>query len=377
MFQRRKRLGALIRKEMIQLLRDRRTLAIALLLPLIELFLFGYAVDLTVDHIPTAVADMSLDAQSRALLDALEVSGYFDMEIFVANEAEVVRAIDEGRVRAGIVIPPDFATQVERGRGQVLILLDGSDSFTVQSGYSAATAVAQAQAMEVLVEKVNRLGSKLGSLPIESSTRVLYNPDMDDMVFMVPGIAAILLQTMTVILTAQAVVREREVGTIEQLLVTPARPIELMVGKMVPNVLVGLFDLSSVTLAGVIWFGIPFQGNPWHFAWLSLLFVVSGLGMGLLISTVAQTQKQAQQITAVLVLLSLLLTGFIYPRETMPPLVKAVGNLIPLTYFVRIARGVITKGLGVSFLWGDVGALAIYGAVVMVLASATFKKRLD
>jgi ABC-2 type transport system permease protein len=377
MFQRRKRLGALIRKEMIQLLRDRRTLAIALLLPLIELFLFGYAVDLTVDHIPTAVADMSLDAQSRALLDALEVSGYFDMEIFVANEAEVVRAIDEGRVRAGIVIPPDFATQVERGRGQVLILLDGSDSFTVQSGYSAATAVAQAQAMEVLVEKVNRLGSKLGSLPIESSTRVLYNPDMDDMVFMVPGIAAILLQTMTVILTAQAVVREREVGTIEQLLVTPARPIELMVGKMVPNVLVGCFDLLSVTVGGVWWFGVPFQGNPWHFAWLSLLFVVSGLGMGLLISTVAQTQKQAQQITAVLVLLSLLLTGFIYPRETMPPLVKAVGNLIPLTYFVRIARGIITKGLGVSFLWGDVGALAIYGAVVMVLASATFKKRLD
>ena len=231
--------------------------------------------------------------------------------------------------------------------------------------------------MEVLVEKVNRVGGSLGTSPINSSTRVLYNPDMDDMIFMVPGIAAMLLQTLTVTLTAQAVVREREVGTIEQLLVTPARPMELMIGKMVPNVLVGCFDLLSITVGGVWWFGVPFRGNPWLFAWLALLFVVSGLGMGLLISTVAQTQKQAQQITAVLMLLSMLLTGFIYPRETIPPLVKAVGNLIPLTYFVRISRGVITKGLGVAFLWSDVVALAIYGTVVMVLASVTFKKRLD
>lgn len=377
MFKRLKRLRALIRKEMVQLWRDRRTLAIVLILPLLELVLFGYAVELTVDHIPTAVADMSLDVQSRALIDALAVSGYFDMEMFVAGEAEVVQAIDEGRVRAGVVIPPDFATQVERGRGQVLVVLDGSDSFTVQSGYSAATAVAQAQAMEVLVERVNRVGGSLGTSPINSSTRVLYNPDMDDMIFMVPGIAAMLLQTLTVTLTAQAVVREREVGTIEQLLVTPARPMELMISKMVPNVLVGCFDLLSITVGGVWWFGVPFRGNPWLFAWLALLFVVSGLGMGLLISTVAQTQKQAQQITAVLMLLSMLLTGFIYPRETIPPLVKAVGNLIPLTYFVRISRGVITKGLGVAFLWSDVVALAIYGTVVMVLASVTFRKRLD
>jgi ABC-2 type transport system permease protein len=174
-----------------------------------------------------------------------------------------------------------------------------------------------------------------------------------------------------------SVVRERELGTIEQLLITPARPLELMVGKMMPNVIVALFDLLSITLAGVFWFGVPFQGNPWLFAWLALLFILSGLGLGLLVSTVAQTQHQAQQIGAMLMLLSMLLTGFIYPREPMPALVQAVGNLIPLTYFVRIARGIVTKGVGLSFMWNDVLALLVYGTVVMAVASATFRKRLD
>lgn len=377
-----KRLAALIQKETIQLLRERSTLAMILTLPLIELFLFAYAVDMTVDHIPTAVADMSLDAQSLNFINALEISGYFDVEMYVENEAQVIRAIDEGKVRAGVVIPPGLATQVERGDAQVLILLDGSDSFTVQSGYSAAVAVAQAQAMKLMVEQVGRTGAGRGdasvfALPINSSINILYNPNMDDMVFIVPAMAAMLMQFMSINLTAMAVVRERELGTIEQLLITPIRPIELMVGKMIPNVIVTSIGMSSVVLVGIFWFGVPFQGDPWLFAWLALLFLVSGLGLGLLVSTAAQTQKQAQQITTLLMLLSLLLTGFIYPRAPMPPAVKAVSDLIPLTYFIRIVRGIFTKGVGLSFLWNDVLVLAVYGAVVMVIAAATFKKRLD
>jgi len=372
-----KRFGALVRKEMIQLVRDRQTLVIVLSIPFIELFLFAYAVDLTVDHIPTAVADMSLDAQSRALIDALAISGYFDVEMYLEDEVQVIQAIDEGRVRAGIVIPPDFATEVERGQGQALILLDGSDSFTVQSGYSAAVAIVQARAMKLLVEKVGRTGASLGAIPIDSSTRVLYNPGMDDMVFILPAMAAMLLQTLTVNLTAVAVVRERELGTIEQLLITPIRPMELMVGKMVPNIVVSAIGMLSVIVLGIFWFGVPFQGNPWLFVWLSVLFLVSGLGLGLLISTVAQAQKQAQQIAMLLMLLSLLLTGFIYPRTPMPPAVKAVGSFIPLTYFIRIVRGIFTKGVGLSFIWSDVVALVVYGSVVMIVAAATFRKRLD
>jgi len=372
-----KRFGAIVRKEITQLLRDRTTLAIVLIIPFLELFLFAYAVDLTVDHIPTAVADMSLDAQSRAFIDALEISGYFDVTMYLEDEKEVIHAIDEERVRAGVVIPPDFAVQVERGRAQALILLDGSDSFTVQSGYGAASAIAQDRAMKLMVDRVSRMGGNLGALPITSSTQVLYNSNMDDMVFIVPALAGILLQVLAVSLTAVAVVRERELGTIEQLLITPIRPIELMLGKMVPNVFVTAFGMLSVTVLGIFWFGVPFRGDPWLFAWLSLLFLVSGLGLGLLVSTVAQTQKQAQQITMLFMLLSMLLTGFIYPRAPMPPLVKAIGNLIPLTYFVRIVRGIFTKGVGLSFFWSDVVALIVYGSVVMVVSAATFRKRLD
>ncbi len=379
MLRRLQRFGALVRKEMTQTLRDRRTLAIVLITPLVELLLFAYAVDITVDHLPTAVADMSLDAQSRGLIEALAVSGYFDIEIYLENEAQVVQAIDEGRVRAGVVIPPGFGDRVERGGAQALILLDGSDSFTVQSGYTAAIAVAQARSMDLLVQKADRMGARTAveSLPITTSARILYNPNMDDLVFLVPGLAAMLLQMLAVNLTAMAVARERELGTIEQLLITPIRPIELMVSKMIPNLLVSSIGLLSVTLVGTFWFGVPFQGNPWLFAWLSLLFIVSGLGLGLLISTVSQTQHQAQQISMLLFMINLLLTGFLYPRAPMPPLVRFVGNLIPLTYFVRLARGVITKGVGLSFLWADVLALAFYATLMMVLAAATFKKRLD
>jgi ABC-2 type transport system permease protein len=373
------RFSSVVRKEMIQALRDRRTLAIVLITPMVELLIFAYAVDMTVDHIPAAVADMSLDAESRALIEALSASGFFDVAMVAGNEAGVVQAIDEGRVRAGIVIPPGFGTQVKRGDAQALILLDGSDPFTVNSGYSAAMSIAQARAMELLVQQVDQLGvrASMASLPIDTSTRILYNPAMDDLIFIVPALAAMLLQVLSVNLTAMAVARERELGTIEQLLITPIRPMELMISKMVPNVFVSSIALLSIVLAGIYGFGVPFQGDPRLFAWLSLLFIVSGLGLGLLISTVSQTQHQAQQIAMLLFMLNLLLTGFLYPRAPMPPLVQAIGDLLPLTYAVRLTRGIFTKGVGLAFLWSDVLALAIYTTMVMVIAAVTFKKRLD
>lgn len=373
-----KRIGALVQKETIQILRDWRTLAMILALPLLELFLFAYAVTLTVDHIPTAIADTSRDAQSRAFVEALEISGYFDVEMRVEDEERVLQAIGEGRVKAGVVIPPDFAAQVERGDAQALVILDGSDSFTVQAGYSAASAIAQARGMELTLEKAAKMGlGGMGSLPIYTSTRILYNPNMDGLIFMIPGIAALLMLLLTIGQVSMSVVRERELGTLEQILVTPVRPLELIVGKMAPNILLTVVDMLIIILVGVFWFGVPFQGNPWLFAWLSLLYIVSGLGLGLLASTVAQTQQQAQQITTMLMLLSMLLTGLIYPLAPMPPVVRAVGNLIPATYFIRIARGVITKGVGLSFMWSDVLVLVTYGTVTMMLAAVTFKKRLD
>jgi ABC-2 type transport system permease protein len=366
-----------MRKETIQRLRDRRTLALILSIPLLQLLLFGYAVDLTADHLPTVVADQSLDAESRDFVDALVVSGYFDVVRYVASEADVVRAIDEGEAKAGVVIPPGFAVHIERGEAQALFVLDGAESFSVQAGYSAAVAIAQAHALKLLARKVERAGGRLETAPIQSARRVLYNPNMDDLVFVMPGLIAMLLQVLAVNTTAQSVVRESELGTMEQMLVTPLRPFELVVGKLVPNVALVLLDHAVIVTLGVLWFGVPFRGSVWLFAWLSLLFIISGLGLGLLVSTVAQTQKQAQQLTSLLMMLSQLLTGFIYPREPMPALVRAVGNLIPLTYYIRIARGIVTKGVGISFMWSDVITLGAYGALVMALAALTFRRRLD
>jgi ABC-2 type transport system permease protein len=377
-----RRLAAIARKEVIQRVRDRRTLTLIVTIPLIELLLFSYAVDLTADHLPTAVADLSLDAQSQAFLQALSASGFFDLNFYVESEQEVIRAIDKGRARAGVVIPPGLAADLERGTqgtraAQALIILDGSDSFSVQSGYRAATAIAQVHALELAAQAANRRGDHIETSPITASTRVLYNPDLDDLVFIMPGLVAILLQVLAVNTTAHSVVREYELGTIEQLLVTPVRPIELLLGKLAPNALLSFLVVSLTTLVGVLWFGVPFRGSILLFGWLVLLFILSCLGLGLLISTLTQTQNQTQQITSALMLLSQLLTGFIYPRGPMPPLVKAIGNLIPLTYFIRIARGIMTKGVGLTFLWSDVLALIVYAILVTALAATTSRKRLD
>ena len=371
------RIDALVRKEMIRLLRDWRTLIIALATPLLTLFLLGYAMHLNVDHIPAAVADMTLDARGRQFVDALAVSGSFDIVMHVADEGAVLRAIDEGRVKAGIVMPPGLATDIERGQAQVLVILDGSDALTVQSGYTAAVSIAQALSMRLLVEKVSRLGLRSEELPIQSSVRVLYNPDMKDLVFLIPGLAAILMQFMSLNLTVMSVAREREAGTMEQILATPVRPAEFLIGKLLPNLLLTTIGLVLVVGIGEFWFGVPFRGNVWLFLWLSLLFMISGLGLGLVVSTIAQTQRQAQQITSMLLMLATLVTGFIYPRSAMPPVVQFIGGLIPLTYFTRIARGIFSKGIGLAFLWSDVVALSVYIVVAMVLAAATFRKRLD
>jgi len=371
------RVSALIRKELIQILRDRGTLLMILGLPLLEMFLFAYAVNMTVDHIPTAVADLSMGQSGQTFLQAMEISEFFDLDIHVTSEAAVIEAIEDGEAMAGIVIPPDFEAAVERGSGQVLVLLDGSDSYTVQSGYRAATAIAQSQSLAVTAEKLTRSGASGMSLPLFTSTRVLYNPNMDGMTFMVPGVVGMLLQMLTISSTAMSVVREHELGIMEQILITPARSLDLIVGKLVPNVLLAIVDLLIVLGTGIFWFKVPFQGSFGLFALLSLTFIISGLGMGLLVSTFSKTQKEAQQMSSMLLMLSMLLTGLIYPRANMPAAVKFVGDLIPVTYYFRIIRGIMTKGVGMAFMWQDALVLLIYGVVVMTVAVKLFKKRLD
>ncbi len=375
-----RRIWAVIQKEFIQTLRDRRTLLLQLMMPMIQLFLYGYAVNMNVEHIPTAVADQSLDPASHAFVQAMTTSGYFDAMIYVSSEAEIVDAIDGGRVQVGIIIPPNFAAQVERNDAHVLLLVDGADLFTSQSAYNAATAIAQAHSTQVMMTKIARTGlvrDDQSLLPLDTRVRILYNPNLDDLWFIIPGMLAMLLQTQTVTLTAAAVVREREVGTIEQLLVTPIRPAELMLGKITPNIFISLVNLLTILGLGVYWFKVPFQGDFWLFMWLAFMYVFSGLGLGLLISTVAQNQRQTLQLVGMVTMIALVLGGFIFPRYTMPPAIRIAGNLFPLTYFVPISRGIITKGIGLECMWEQVAAMFIYIVVIMVLASRAFRQGLD
>ena len=377
------RLSALIQKETSQLLRDRRTLLYIIGLPLIELFLFAYAVSLTVYHIPTAVADQSQDVKSREFVNAFVNSQYFDLKMAAQNEAQIRRAIDAGKVKAGIVIPPDFATNLEQGDANVLILLDGSDSYSVQSGYSAANLISQSFALQLSTQKTEQTGgtavivAQAASMPVTNHFRVLYNPDFRDLWFVLPAIIGMLLQTAAVSQAALTVVREREVGTIEQILATPTRPLELLIGKMIPLVILCFVIIGIILALGVFWFGVAFKGSVELYLLLSLLFITSSLGLGFLISTVTNNQRQAQQASAVLMLFSMLLTGVVYPRNTMPFIPQLIGSVLPLTYFIRISRGIIMKGVGMTFLWSDVVALVVYSLVVMVVAALNFKKRLD
>ncbi|MFO7917210.1 MAG: ABC transporter permease [Anaerolineae bacterium] len=374
------RIWAVMQKEFIAIVRDRSTLLMIFLVPLMQLLLFGYAINMNVDHIPMVVADQSLDVASRAYVEAMISSSYFDVVEYVPDEDAAIGAIDSGRAQAGLIIPPDFGARVERGDAQALLLVDGSDMFTSQSAYDAGVVIAQDHATELLLREAARSGQVTGGgnlLPLEARIRVLYNPNMKEIWFILPGILAMLLQNQSITMTAAAIVREKEEGTIEQLLVTPIRSGELMLGKIIPNIVIVLGIMLIIIAMGIVLFHVPFRGNFWLLLWLAFMYIFSGLGLGLLISTVSQNQRQTQQLVMAVSLIGIVLGGFMFPRYSMPPVLRLVGNLFPLAYFIPIARSIMTKGVGIEFLWGQVYALGIYIIVIFFVVSNVFKQELD
>jgi ABC-2 type transport system permease protein len=372
------RLSALTRRETIQLLRDRRFVALVLGLPLIQLFLYAYAASLTVYHLPTAVVDQSRDATSRSFILALFNSQYFDPTLEAQSEAEARQAIERGDVKAELIIPPHFAADVDKGQANVLFLFDGADSFAVRSGYSAANLIVQNYGLQLSSQQIMRAGGAVaGALPIATSTRVLYNPDLTDLWFILPGIIGLIMQTLAIEQAAMFLVRDREFGMLEQILATPARSLELIVSKLVPMLVLCILVLGVSVGLGILWFGVPFQGSLALYLFLALMFIAACLGMGLLVSTRVSTQREAQATANIFTLLGVLLSGLFYPRNNMPLIPQIMGDLSPLTYFIRISRGIYTKGVGLSFLWSDALALVIYTLVVILVATRRFKNRLD
>ena len=359
--------------------RDRGTLFLILFMPLIQLLLFASAIHMDVKHIPMAVADQSLDQASRSYINDLVQSGYFDIVATVSDQRSVIDAIDRGQAKLGIVIPVVFASHVDQHNANVLFVVDGSDPFTTQSAYNAANLIAQEHTVQLVLNELSRSGQavRVALVPLLAHIQILYNPDLKDLWFMVPGMIAMLLQTQTIILTAAAVVREREVGTIEQILVTPIRPVELMLGKTLPNLMLAITNMLTIIIAGTFGFGVPFQGDVLLFFVLVLLYIFSGLGLGLLISSISQNQRQAQQLAMMTMLLGLLISGFVFPHYSMPVALQWISYIFPLTAFIPIARGIFMKGIGLPFLTNQVVFLIVYDVVILYFAARLFRQTLD
>jgi ABC-2 type transport system permease protein len=363
------RVGSILRKEFIQMLREPRMRVLLFLPPVLQLVIFGYAVSLDVDHARIAWMDMDQTPESRELLARFEGSGRFDIVATPRSEAEVQRILDRSQAHGVVRVLPGFARDLKRGRPtQVQVLLDGTNSNTASLVSSYAAAVISAFSNDQLTAR---------PAVVNPQSRVWFNPELRSRNYFVPGVAANILLMITLMLTAQAIIREKEIGTLEQLMVTPMRPIELMLGKTLPFALVGMIDLFLVTGAALLIFHTPFRGNFLFLIFCAALFLLTALGAGLFLSTISQTQQQANMMSFFFTTPAFMLSGFTFPIRNMPISVQYLTFLNPLRYFMEIVRGVFLKGAGISVLWPQMLALLVYGTVVLAFSAARFRKKLD
>ncbi|WP_269447307.1 ABC transporter permease [Caldilinea sp.] len=368
-----------MRKEFIQIARDPRTLAMTFIMPVVMMFLLGYAATNDVRNIALAVLDRDRTPASRRLIDAYRVADYFVIAQRVDSEEELRQLIDRNIVRAGLIIPPGYGrTLAGWGDAEVGFVLDGSDPTVASTALAAAQLIGQAQATQLTIERLQTRGQTvMTAQPIDVRTIVWFNPGLISAYYMVPAMIGIILQYLTTILTATSIVRERERGTIEQLIVTPLRSWELIVGKLTPYVLIAFLNTIEVLTIGVLLFHVPINGDLGLLLALTALFLVTTLGIGLLISSVANTQQEAMLTTMFTLLPSIFLSGFFFPLAAMPGWLQLVSYAVPLRYFLIIVRGIVLKGVGLSALWPEVLALSAFALVVMSAAVMRFRKSLD
>lgn len=373
-----RRVLRIIRKELLQTARDRRMLGIILVAPLVQLFLFGYAVSTDVTHIRAAVYDEDRTATSRAFVDRFIRSGYFIYAYALDEPAQIDHVLDAGRAQVVLHIPRGFAEDISRRRPAPLqTILDGSDSMTARIVAGYVDGVVRRYGAEIAVTRLAHLQTTVPRLPgIEGRLRVWYNPELTSTHFMVPGVLCLILLIVTMMMTSLAIVKEKEIGTLEQLVVTPITAAELMVGKTLPYLLVGFIDMVLVLVFATLWFHVRVAGSMTLLFALSSLFLLTGLGTGIFISTISQTQQEATLTTVFFLLPSILLSGYIFPIENMPHSLQWITYFVPLRYFLEIIRGIFLKGSGFTDLWVQVLALTAFGLVILTLSAWRFHKRL-
>jgi ABC-2 type transport system permease protein len=370
------RILSLIRKEFIHISRDPRTLAIMIIAPLVMLTLLGYAATTDIEHLRTAVYDGDKTPQSRDLIEAYQTSNYFDIVAYVDKETDLAYLIDHGDVRSALIIPPGYGAEMAaEKRADVAFLIDGSDPTVANTVFAASQQVGQAVSTRIIER---RFGMSIENLPgVDVRPRVWYNPNMESAYFMIPGMMVIVLFVFTTLFTATSIVRERELGTIEQLIVTPIRPIELIVAKVVPYVLVSFFIVIEILVIGVLVFGVPIRGSLPLLLGLASLFLITALGIGIFVSSVANTQPEAFLMTWATMLPTIFLSGLFFPIDAMPRWLQLISYLIPARYAMVIMRGIILKGVGLEILVEQVVAVLIFSTVIVTLAATRFRKKLE
>ncbi len=364
-------------KEYVQFFRDRRTVAVTILMPLIQVVLYGY-LSSDVRYQPTIVWDQSQTAQSRELLQAFTNSQYFSIKYYAKNMQDVVHRIEGGDALTGIVIPPNYAKLLHQNkRPQVMVAVDASDATAARTSLSVAQAIGGSVSASMQLKTLHMSGAAVPRVGVDVRTRAWFNPSLRQEVFIVPGVLALVMQFTMTFLSMSTIVRERELGTLEQLIVSPIRSSELMLGKMIPLMTIGYINVTTILLLAVLWFGVPVVGSVVLLYFTVFIFFFTTLGMGTLVSTISKTYIQAMQLIQFFLMPSMLLSGFIFPVAAMPPALQALSYLVPLTYFLTIVRGVIIKGVGIDFLWPQILLLTLLGLGVFVTAILRFRKRID
>ncbi len=371
------RVWAIARKEFIHIVRDPRSLGMAITIPMLLLVLFGSALTLDVDNVPVVVWDQSSTQDSREFVSHFAGSHYFNIRAYARSYREVEHAIDSGQALAAIIVPSDFADQIVAGRDvPVQMLVDGSDAntATIAMGYARVAAFLYSQ--QVALHEVQRAGRKALVAPIEVRPRVWFNPDMESRNYIIPGLIAVIMMAIAALLTSLTVAREWERGTMEQLISTPIRGPELILGKLLPYFAIGMLDVLLAVLMGEFVFQVPLRGNVALLFGMAAIFLAGALSLGMLISIVTKSQLLASQLAMVLTFLpSFLLSGFMYAISNMPYPIQILTHLIPARYFVAILKGIYLKGIGLEILAMEAGLLALFGVVVMVVANVMFKKK--
>ena len=352
----------MLRKEFIQMRRDRLTIAMMVGLPAIQLVLFGYAIRTEVRHLPTVVLDESRSSASRGLVDAFRNTGNFDIVGHAGSRAAIAAMVQAGDARAALIIPPEFARNLKRGQAAYAqLIVDAADPLASSAAISAAS-------------MASLRSSGLARPAVEVRVRPWYNPALKSSSYIVPGLVGLLLSITLIVMMSMAIVRERERGTLEQLVVTPIDKMNLMLGKIGPYVLVGYVQMTVIIALGKLIFGIPLHGSLVLLYLLSAAFIVANLGLGLFVSTIAQTQAQAMQLSFMFMLPNILLSGYMFPREAMPLPAQWIGLALPLTYYLRILRGILLRDAGLVSVWPQAAALVVFAAMIVALSVRRFSK---